>query len=140
MSGKSKAIVAGSLAAATLVTGVAGALAAQHSGAAGSQMSVTLEEMSIVGGPLSVKAGPVTFIARNVGSVEHELVVVRDTKPLVVKKFKANEGGRWIGEIEGVLPGKSGKVTLKLKPGDYLLLCNIVGHYQLGMKRVLTVT
>ena len=38
-----------------------------------------------------------------------------------------------------VNPGKSSKVTAKLKPGKYTYYCPVPGHRQLGMKGTLTV-
>jgi uncharacterized cupredoxin-like copper-binding protein len=32
------------------------------------------------------------------------------------------------------------RLTLRLKPGKYLLLCNEAGHYKAGMVTVFTVT
>lgn len=99
----------------------------------------TLKEMAVVG-QTSVESGRVTLVAKNAGTVAHELVVMRGRSPLSVKSFKAVEAGRWLGEVEEIEPGKTGSVTLTLKPGTYQLVCNIVGHYQLGMKTTLTVS
>jgi len=87
----------------------------------------------------SVPAGTITFGVRNVGSVEHEMVVIRrDAGTLPVHAFRASEAGA-VDEVEELAPGKSGRLTVELKPGRYLLVCNIVGHYQLGMSTVLKV-
>jgi uncharacterized cupredoxin-like copper-binding protein len=59
---------------------------------------------------------------------------------LPVVKFKADEEGLVIGEIEEFAPGKTGRITLNLKRGRYLLICNVVGHYMLGMTREFRVT
>ena len=104
----------------------------------GVNLNVLVTEMAVAH-PASVAAGKVTFVARNKGAVEHELVVVRGTAKLPVKNFKADENGRDLGEIEDIEPGKTKRLTLTLVAGKYLLLCNIVGHYQLGMRSVLTV-
>ena len=37
-------------------------------------------------------------------------------------------------------PGATKALTLDLKPGTYLLVCNLPGHYAAGMWTVLTVT
>ena len=108
---------------------------------AGKQVfKVTLKEMSIAGAPLRISSGSVTFQARNVGTVQHELVLFKGVEPLKLKNFKGLEAGRWLGEVAELDPGKSGKVTLTLKPGKYLLACNVAGHYQLGMHRMLVVS
>jgi len=46
---------------------------------------------------------------------------------------------RRLGEIADLAPGKSGKLTLTLKSGTYVLFCNEPGHYQDGMFTRLTV-
>ncbi|HLH50671.1 MAG TPA: sulfocyanin-like copper-binding protein [Roseiarcus sp.] len=38
-----------------------------------------------------------------------------------------------LGEVSELKPGKSGSLTLDLKPGSYLLLCNQPGHMRHGM-------
>ena len=101
---------------------------------------VKLKEMSIAGAPVRISPGAVTFEAQNVGTVEHEFVLFKGVEPLKLKNFKGLEAGRWIGEVAELAPGKSGKVTLTLKPGKYLLACNVAGHYQLGMHRMLIVS
>jgi uncharacterized cupredoxin-like copper-binding protein len=101
---------------------------------------VTLSEMIISLSQKQVPAGKVTFIARNVGAAEHEFVVLRRASSgnLRVAAFKAEESGK-IGEIEGVIPGRTRRTTLTLQPGRYILICNVPGHYQLGMRAELVV-
>ena len=55
-----------------------------------------------------------------------------------ISNFKASEKG-WIGEIDGVKPGATRETTMTLKPGRYEVICNFPGHYQLGMRSMLTV-
>ena len=44
-----------------------------------------------------------------------------------------------LGEITDLKPGAHGKLTLNLKPGSYLLICNEPGHYKAGMTAPLLV-
>jgi uncharacterized cupredoxin-like copper-binding protein len=37
------------------------------------------------------------------------------------------------GEVSELDPGKAGSLTIPLKPGKYLLICNVPGHYAAGM-------
>jgi uncharacterized cupredoxin-like copper-binding protein len=46
---------------------------------------------------------------------------------------------RPLGEISDLAPGKTGKLTLNLKSGVYLLFCNQPRHYTDGMVTTLTV-
>jgi uncharacterized cupredoxin-like copper-binding protein len=98
----------------------------------------TLTEMRITVSPLRVPAGKVTFVAHNLGSVEHELIVVPfpQSGKLSVTHFRANESAA-VGEVHELKPGETGSVTLMLKPGRYALICNVPGHYQLGMHTTL---
>ncbi|MGZ8687597.1 MAG: cupredoxin domain-containing protein [Gaiellaceae bacterium] len=117
-----------------LATMLVAALAAQSAVAATPTVKVSLKEFKVLPSTKSVKAGKVTFSAKNVGNVDHELVVIKtNVAPgkLPVKNDKASEKGL-VGKIPELKPGKSGKVTLKLAKGKYVLLCNIAAHYQAG--------
>jgi uncharacterized cupredoxin-like copper-binding protein len=107
----------------------------------------TLSGMKMTATPDSVKAGRVTIHATNRSQVlVHEVIVVRapaDGTPLpyddkkgevIEKKIKD------LGEVSDLPPGKSGSLTLQLRPGNYLLICNQPNHYKAGMWTKLTVT
>jgi uncharacterized cupredoxin-like copper-binding protein len=55
---------------------------------------------------------------------------------------------RIIGEIGEFPPGQTGQAILTLKPGKYVLICNLVteengqleSHYAFGMRTAFTVT
>ncbi|MBS0245319.1 MAG: hypothetical protein JSR61_01770 [Proteobacteria bacterium] len=95
----------------------------------------------------AIKAGPVTFAVTNHSEKTiHEMLVVpiKDTKtalPYLAGEHRLDEDKiHSLGEVSELDPGKSGSLTLKLKPGKYLLACNAPGHYAAGMWTVLTVT
>jgi uncharacterized cupredoxin-like copper-binding protein len=91
---------------------------------------VKLGEMWVKPDYTSVKAGKVTFAATNTGQVEHELMVER--MPLKMDgPGRPNEEAAQ-GMIEDMEPGESGRMTLKLTPGPYVLFCNVPGHYAAG--------
>lgn len=90
--------------------------------------------------------GKVTFNVTNVSkTMIHEMLVapIMDEKtPLVyidkenrVDEVKAAD----LGEVSELDPGKNGTVTLDMKPGKYILYCNIPGHYAMGMWTLLEV-
>jgi uncharacterized cupredoxin-like copper-binding protein len=93
----------------------------------------------------SLKPGRVTFQAENQSkTLVHEVIVVRDDGakelPLDTKQDKVIEKRiKRLGEIADVPPGKTGKLTLNLKPGTYMLICNQPGHYKDGMRAKVTV-
>ena len=104
-------------------------------GAGGSNVAVQLKEFKLTPKPVSVKAGKVTFTVKNVGKVEHEMVVLKTNVP--PGKLPIGAGSRVsentsVGEVGEVHPGQTKKVTLALKPGKYVLICNLAGHYKAG--------
>jgi uncharacterized cupredoxin-like copper-binding protein len=85
----------------------------------------------------SVRAGKVTFVAKNVGQVPHELMVER--MPIKMDgPMQPNEDAAQ-GMIPDMDPGKSGRMTMHLTPGKYMLFCNVTGHYAAGQHMVFTV-
>ena len=101
---------------------------------------VELEEWNVSPDKSSVAAGIVTFEAKNIGTIPHELVVLKTDLPadsLVVEEAVVNEeaSGELIGEIEEdeLGPGQSSSASFNLTPGKYVLFCNIPAHYQSGM-------
>lgn len=94
----------------------------------------------------TVSAGDVTFEVTNASKqMVHEMVIspVKDPKtPLPYDKAgnKIDEDAAGhLGEVAELEPGKKGALTLNLKPGKYILYCNVPGHYVLGMWTLLTV-
>jgi len=94
----------------------------------------------------TVPAGLVKFeVTNDSKSMVHEMVVspVNDEKtplPYSEKDVKVDEDAAGhLGEVAELEPGQKGGLTLTLKPGKYILYCNIPGHYALGMWTVLTV-
>jgi uncharacterized cupredoxin-like copper-binding protein len=95
----------------------------------------TLKEFKVTPTPTSAPRGAVVFSVRNTGKLEHELVVLKTNiapAKLPVKGATAVEVGR-VGKVV-VKPGKAGGLTLALKAGKYVLLCNFPGHYQAGQR------
>lgn len=93
-----------------------------------------------------VKAGNVTFDVHNAAGnkLVHELVVLKTTladNALPVRNGQVPEQKfKKMGEVEDVSPGASKRLTIKLAPGRYVLVCNKPGHYAMGMHSSLTVT
>jgi uncharacterized cupredoxin-like copper-binding protein len=96
--------------------------------------------------PDTVKAGEVTFRAVNTSkSMIHEMIVVpvadvNTPLPYNESEQRVDEDAAGsLGEVSELDPGKSGTLTLTLKPGTYILFCNVEGHYMAGMWTLLTV-
>lgn len=95
----------------------------------------------------SVKAGNVTFDVTNLSrSIVHEMIVVAVENPNTPLPYDYNTGQipekqvKMLGETKEMAPNAEKTITLDLKPGFYLLICNVPGHYAAGMWAPLTVT
>ena len=99
----------------------------------------SIAHMRIVVDKDALKPGRVTIQAENQSkTLVHEVIVVRDSGakqlPFDGKQNRVIESRiRRLGEISDLPPGKTGKLTLNLRAGTYLLICNQPGHYKEGM-------
>jgi uncharacterized cupredoxin-like copper-binding protein len=93
----------------------------------------------------SVAAGPVKLVVTNDGPDMHELIVVADTGsalPLNRDGLTVNEAALkpvTAGSLEPAEPGRVRTLRLKLRPGRYIMFCNMAGHELGGMHSVLVV-
>jgi uncharacterized cupredoxin-like copper-binding protein len=94
-----------------------------------------------------VPAGTVRFRILNQGPTTHELSVIRtdrapDKLPLQRDGLTINEdapGMDFLDEAEGLDIGDRRTLALRLAAGNYVLYCNMEGHYLGGMHAALTV-
>jgi uncharacterized cupredoxin-like copper-binding protein len=105
---------------------------------------VDLSEWAVRLSPSSVLAGPVAFQARNPGRLGHELLIIRtdlapDSLPTRQGLVDEELAGEVVGQIKDLRRGRQDTRTLELSEGRYALICNVVGHYQLGMRTGLEV-
>ncbi len=116
---------------------------------------VGLKEYTVTPDPVQFKAGEVEVTADNIGTEEHELVVVKaDSAAALPKKAdgsvdedKIPESAKQ-GELEDVKKGTQKTKKFDLKAGTYVFFCNIVqdqggttiSHFKQGMHEVVTVT
>ena len=103
-------------------------------------LDISKATMGIKTSTATAPAGIVSFQVTNTSKdTVHEMIVMylKDpTKPLpyIDKDSKVGEDKAFDkGEVSELNPGKSGTVTLVLKPGKYLLICNVAGHFAAGM-------
>ncbi|MEP7173958.1 MAG: hypothetical protein ABI705_10765 [Aestuariivirga sp.] len=94
----------------------------------------------------TVPAGKVTFeVVNDSKETQHEMLIshVKDENtvlPFVDNENRVDEEASGdLGEVSELEPGKSGALTLELKPGNYILFCNVPGHYMAGMWTALKV-
>ncbi|MEX1248923.1 MAG: hypothetical protein WEA61_10630 [Anaerolineales bacterium] len=110
------------------------------------KIDVTMTDYQMELSADSVKAGEVTFHIQNDADITvHEFVVVQtDTlaadlpvgEDLLVDESQFTP----VDEVEDLEAGDSADLTVTLAPGHYVLLCNIAGHFTLGMHTDFTVT
>ncbi|WP_420873923.1 hypothetical protein [Paraburkholderia azotifigens] len=108
-------------------------------GRADETIHVKLTDNTIQVDNATAKAGRVTFDVSSAahGDTEHEFVVLKtdlDDGDLPVRKARVLESRfKKMGEVEDVKQGTSKRLSLKLAPGHYVLICNRLGHYAMGM-------
>lgn len=111
-----------------------------------SGVDMSKASMGITAKPATVKAGKITFKVKNSSKdTIHEMIVMYradSTAPLPyvdaenrVDEDKAGDKG----EVSELDPGASGTLTVDLKPGKYVLICNVPGHFATGMWTEFTV-
>jgi uncharacterized cupredoxin-like copper-binding protein len=88
----------------------------------------------------SIAAGHVVIGIRNRAAMLHELKVIKtdlapDQLPVDGATAKVREDGiQKVGGLDNISGGASRKLVVELTPGKYVLICNVAGHYQLGMR------
>lgn len=107
----------------------------------GGGLKVTSSEFAFDPTTLDAAAGKVEITLDNAGKIPHELVLLKtDTAAdkLPVSGGRVSEKDS-VGEISETDGGKTAAHEFDLKPGTYVFVCNIPGHYQDGMRGTLTV-
>jgi uncharacterized cupredoxin-like copper-binding protein len=113
----------------------------------GTPVNVLLEDFTLRRDVDVVPAGTVRFRILNQGPTTHELSVIRtdrapDKLPLQRDGLTINEdapGMDFLDEAEGLDIGDRRTLALRLAAGNYVLYCNMEGHYLGGMHAALTV-
>jgi len=130
----------------------------------GTTIPVTLGDSNGLDGPMTLvtsaptaPAGDVTFVVKNIGTIDHEMVVLKSTvafnklpitdagdppAPVTIGANKVSETNK-VGETgdPNLKPGEIRTFTIKnMTAGSYALVCNIALHYGKGMRAEFTVT
>jgi uncharacterized cupredoxin-like copper-binding protein len=133
------------------VAAVAGAILLAGCGAGSgsptptADVSVTERDFHIGLSTATVQAGAVRLRIRNAGPDDHELIVAPDRSralPLRSDGFTVDEEAIRSfepGSIEPQTPGGTESLIVNLRPGRYVLFCNMEGHYMAGMHTTLVV-
>jgi uncharacterized cupredoxin-like copper-binding protein len=113
-------------------------------GEAVSSTDATEKDFAIDLANTSLASGQVTFHITNDGPSVHEFVVFKtdlDEGDLPTTKDdegneivdEEGEGVEHIDEVEDIKVDSSQDLDVSLDPGDYVVLCNLPGHYAAGM-------
>ena len=107
------------------------------------QLTVTLKDYSVTLSSATVKAGTVKIGVQNNGAMAHQFDLIKtdlaaDKLPIDQSSAKAKEDAL-VKQVLNIGIGKIAVVTADLAAGHYVILCNVAGHYQLGMRADLTV-
>jgi Sulfocyanin (SoxE) domain len=112
--------------------------------AAGQPIVNVTERDFRISAPRRLPAGDVNLSVTNRGPDAHELIVVRkDARQLPIRsdgltvdeeKIASDE----VGVLEPSDPTVRG-LKLHLRPGTYVMFCNMDGHYKAGMNRTVVV-
>jgi uncharacterized cupredoxin-like copper-binding protein len=121
---------------------------AESAAASGAQVNVQLGETDVSHmymnvDQTTVQAGEVTFNVDNQGVKTHEFVVLKTDTSAGDFQLTTFEGekdridedadGVNVGETGDMDAGTTKTLTIDLKPGHYALVCNLAGHYRMGM-------
>lgn len=97
--------------------------------------------------PKTVQAGHITFLVTNASSdTIHEMIVSPLTSadeklPYLTNENRVDEEkAGHLGEVSELDPHGAGELGITLKPGTYIVYCNIPGHFVAGMWALLNVT
>jgi uncharacterized cupredoxin-like copper-binding protein len=108
---------------------------------------VVERDFKITASQYQLHAGEVDLSVKNDGPDAHELIVVRETDSglplrkdgLTVDEDTIEKQKLEVGALEPGQPGGVRHMSVNLRPGRYLLLCNMAGHYLGGMHAELVV-
>ncbi|HTN23161.1 MAG TPA: plastocyanin/azurin family copper-binding protein [Solirubrobacteraceae bacterium] len=110
--------------------------------ASSGQANVKSTEFKFSASAIDAPAGKVKITLDNAGQIEHEFVLLKtDAAPgslKVAANGRVSEAAS-VGEISETKTGVSKSTTFDLKPGRYVYVCNIPGHYAQGMRGALVV-
>ena len=108
---------------------------------------MTEKEYSVSLSSKTIKAGKVHFEVKNQGGMPHEFVLFKTdlaANALPQKDGKVDEEAKGVEhidpEVEDIAPGQTKPLDAELSPGRYVAICNVPGHYQLGMHTAFTVS
>jgi plastocyanin len=101
--------------------------------AAGHTVSLRLDEYRVLPQRVTVPAGRVRIVARDVGRLTHNVAIVQFDRPL------GEDEEKQYARTPTAHPGDVVRTAVTLKPGRYRLVCTIANHDNLGQYGTLKV-
>ena len=125
-----------------LAVTIAACAAASETIPADVDVAVRMQDYRVLLSVDTVKPGTVRFGVKNEGGMEHSFELIKTDLPFdklpTTGDAKAREDGL-VKQVKSLGVGKVSVVTADLAAGSYVIICNVAGHYQLGMRAALTV-
>ncbi len=117
--------------------------AAGETPAAAPTVDVGLTEFVVNPAQDTVDAGTVTFSVSNDGTEDHSFRVIKtdlapDALPTAAGRVDEAQVDI-VANIQQFAAGETQEVSPDLETGSYVLICNVPGHYDLGMRAAFTV-
>ncbi len=108
------------------------------------KVSVTLTDNAVAVSQPGAATGTVTFSVANSGSVVHSLILLKTDVPYDKLPADPQDASKvqqtgLLRETGQIAVRTSKEFSVKLAPGNYVLLCNEPGHYLVGMRTAFTV-
>jgi uncharacterized cupredoxin-like copper-binding protein len=109
--------------------------------------TATVPEFKITLDSAKLAPGSDSFSIKNAGAITHEFVIVRTDLAADALPIGADGGvdekeaaTTHVDETEGITAGGTGSLTVSLPVGQYVVFCNLPGHYKGGMHAGFAVT
>ena len=106
-------------------------------------VTVDLKEYAITLSVATIKAGTIKFGIRNNGTMVHDFDLYKTDLP--IDKLPIDQGAAkvkmdgLVKQMINISANRSTTITADLVAGRYVIICNVAGHYQLGMRAELQV-
>jgi uncharacterized cupredoxin-like copper-binding protein len=117
-------------------------------------VAVTLDDqgnqtdpMTLVATPETAEVGGIEFTVTNAGQEPHNFTVVQTDLPFdqlpvdpATQKVIFDDQVVKVAKIRKILKGTTKQLTVSLEPGNYVLIDNLPGNYELGARAAFVVT
>jgi uncharacterized cupredoxin-like copper-binding protein len=107
------------------------------------QLIVDMKEYTITLNTPTLKAGVVKIGIRNLGTMVHDFDLFKtdlpfDKLPIDNAAAQVKTDGL-VKQMQNISPNRVTTLEANLAAGSYVIICNVAGHYQLGMRVALKV-